>query len=68
MIEEESTKKIDDGVILKLDEHEGMIIAFTESWHFKMLFIPASGPPRTRGYSPRSHTTEEWWLIKSRNL
>ena len=23
MIEEESTKKIDDGVILKLDEHEG---------------------------------------------
>ena len=26
MIEEESTKKIDDGVILKLDEHEGMIM------------------------------------------
>lgn len=60
MIQEESSKKIDDGVILKLDEHEGMIIEITESRRFKMLFIPASGPPRIPGYSPRSHTTEEW--------
>ena len=60
MIQEESSKKIDDGVILKLDEHEGMIIEITESRRFKMLFIPASGLLRIPGYSPRSRTTEEW--------
>jgi len=43
MIEEESAKKIDDGVILKLDEHEGNNYAFEDRIFYTLrccLFLP----------------------------